>query len=116
LGARRAVEYGDDLFTSEDTDNLIDVRHFFEQPIALAFRQTARDDDGADPTLPLQFEHLSHDCQRFLPRRLDETAGIYDDDIRAVRVRCQREPILRELAEHPLAVHCVFGAAEADEG
>ena len=116
LRAADPIENRCDLFPSEDADDLIDVRHFFEQPIALALGQTAGDDDGADPALPLQFEHLSDDGQRFLPGRLDETAGIDDDDIRAVRVRRQRETILRELAEHPLAVHCVFGAAEADEG
>ena len=47
---------------------------------------------------------------------LEEAAGVNDDRVRRRRVRRDRQSILGQQAEHPLAVDEVLGAAEADEG
>ena len=111
----RAIHYRADLLATEDADDAIDVGHFLEQRIALALREAAGDDHGANLALLLEVEHLADDTQRFLSGRLDEAAGVDDDDVGAAGIGHQGVAVLRELAEHALGVHEVLGTAEADE-
>ena len=54
--------------------------------------------------------------ERLLPGRLDEPAGVDDDDVGPVGVGREGVAVLGELAEHPLGIDDVLRAAEADEG
>ena len=46
---------------------------------------------------------------------LKKAAGIDHNRIGLGRIRCNREPVLGEKAEHPLAIHKILGATEAHE-
>ena len=111
-----AIDDLDDLLAAEDADDVIDAGHLGEQGVALAFGETAGDDDGAEPALLLEREHLADDAERLLAGRFDEAAGVDDDDIGAVGVGREGVAVLRQLAEHALAIDEVLRAAEADEG
>ena len=60
---------------------------------------------------PLELEHLADDGFRFLPRALDEAAGVDDDEIGPVRLGDERVAVERQRPEHLLAVDQVLGAA-----
>ena len=105
-----------DLLAAEDADDVIDAGHFLQQLVLLAFGQAAGHDDGADPALLLEGQHLANDGERFLPGRLDEAAGVDDDHVGAVGVRRQGVAVLGQFAEHALGIDQVLGTAEADEG
>ena len=77
--------------------------------------QAAGDDDPLEQARPLAVEHLVDHAQRFLPGRVDEAAGVDDDQVGLLRVRDQDVAILREEAEHPLGVDQVLGATQAHE-
>ena len=87
-----------------------------QQLVLLALGQAAGDDDGPDPALLLEVEHLADDAERLLPGRLDEAAGVDDDDVGPVGVGDERVAVLGELAEHALGIDEVLRTAEADEG
>ena len=81
----------------------------------LPLGQAAGDDDGADLALLLQVEHLADDAERLLPGRLDEAAGVDDDDVGPVGVGDEGVAVLGQLAEHALGIDGVLRAAEGDE-
>src|SRR5262249_36447936 len=105
-----------DFLAAEDADDLIDAGDFLEQVLMLAFGQAAGDDDRADAALLLEGQHFADDTKRFLAGRLDEAAGVDDNDIGAVGVGDERVAVLGELAEHGFGIDGGFRAAEADEG
>ena len=110
------VHHLDDFLTPENTDDLIDFRHLFQQHFTLAFGHATRHDDRSDPSGFLQRQHLPDDAQRFLPGRFDEPAGVDDHDVRTVGIRLQRITILGQLAEHPFGINEVLRATKAHEG
>ncbi len=105
-----------DLLAAEDADDLVDLGHLVQEHLALAFGQAAGDDHPLDLPEPLAVEHLADHPERLLPRGVDESAGVDDDQVGPLRVRHQGVPVLRQQPEHPLGVDEVLGAAEADEG
>ena len=78
--------------------------------------EATRDDYSPRPTLALQLQHLVDSTKRLRSRLFDETACVDDDEIRAIRIAYQVVTVNFEQAQHPLAVHRVLGAAEADKG
>src|SRR5262249_9953242 len=80
-----------------------------------AFGETAGDDDGADAALLFQLEHLADDAERFLPRWLDEAAGVDYDDVGAVGIGHERIAVLRELAQHALRIDKVLRTAKTNK-
>ena len=61
------------------------------------------------------FGHFENGVHRFLLRRLDEAAGVDDQDVGIVGARREFVAVARENAHHHLAIHEVFGASQADE-
>jgi hypothetical protein len=53
---------------------------------------------------------------RFLLGRVDERAGVYDDDVGLVLIGDDFHAGLVEVADHDLAIHEVLCAAEGNEG
>src|SRR5262249_23515524 len=110
-----AVNDLDDLLAAKDADDVIDPGHLFKQGIALALGQAPGHDDGTDPALLLEVEHLADDGQGFLASGFDEAAGIDDDDVGAIGLGGEGVAGLRELAEHAFGIDEVLGAAKADK-
>ena len=111
----RAVDDLRDLLAAEHADDLIDLRHRFEQDVALPFGHAAGDDHRTDLAGLLERQHLADDRQRFLPGRFDEAAGVDHHHIGAGRVGLERVAVLGEFAEHPFRVDGVLRAAKRDE-
>ncbi len=111
--AARSLDDADDLLAAEDADDLIDLGHLLEQH-RLSCRSARQPATTTEPTRPclLQLEHLADDGERFLPGRLDEAAGVDDDDIGPVGVRSQGVAVLGQLAEHALGIDQVLWAAK----
>ena len=87
-----------------------------EQRFLLPLGQAAGDDHAAELALALELEHLVDRGERLVPGRLDEAAGVDDDEVGALRLVDQLVAVELQQAEHPLAVDEVLRAAEADEG
>jgi hypothetical protein len=112
----RPVEDLGDLLPAEHAHQVIDPGHLAQQVVLAALGQAARHDDGADPALLLEGQHLADDPQRLLPGRLDEAAGVDDHHVGAFGLACQGVAVLGQLTEHALGIDQVLGAAQADEG
>ena len=74
---------------------LVDLGHFVEKHLALAFGQAAGDDHALDLTEPLAVEHLADHAQRLLPGRVDEPARVDDDKVGRPGIRDEGIAILR---------------------
>ena len=72
--------------------------------------QAAGDDDPA-----VGVQRLTDGLQRLLHRRVDETAGVDDDQLRLVIAGHQPVSLRAQLGEDALRVHQVLGTAEADK-
>ncbi len=104
-----------DLLAAEDADDLVHLGELIEQDISLPLGQAAGDDDPFDLPCPLTAQQFLDDAARFLPGRIDEPAGIDDDQVGLLILGHKHEPVLRQQPEHPLGVDKILGAAEADE-
>jgi hypothetical protein len=63
----------------------------------------------------LVLRHFQNRVHRFLLRRVNEAAGIDDDDVRLVGLGREFMPARGELTHHDFAIDQIFGAAEADK-
>ena len=111
-----AVDDLGDFFAAENADDVIDLGNLLEEVLLLAFGQAAGHDHRPHAPLLLERQHLANDAERFLPGRLDETAGVDNNHVGAVRVGSKCVPVLGQPAEHALRIDQVLGAAQADEG
>ena len=114
--SQSAVDDLGDFFAAENADDVIDLRNLLEKILLLAFGEAASHDYRPHAPLLLEGQHLANDPKRFLPGRLDETAGVDNNDVGAVRVGSKCVPVLRKPAEHALRIDQILGAAQADEG
>ena len=104
-----------DLLAAEDAHDLVHLGELIEQDILLPLGQAAGDDDPFDVPGAFPPEQLLDDPARLLPGRVDEPAGIDDDQVRFLSLGHQHKPVLRQQSEHPLGIDKVLGAAEADK-
>ncbi len=65
--------------------------------------------------LALELRHLEDGVDRLLLGRVDERAGVDDDDVGVAGVGGDLVPGLSRVAQHDLAVDEVLRAAERDE-
>ena len=113
--AQDPIGHPGDLLAAEDADDLVDLGKLLEQDVFLPLGQAAGDDHALDRPGALPLEHLLDHAARFLPGRVDEPAGIDDDQVGLLPLGHQREPVLRQQPEHPLGIDQVLGAAQADK-
>ena len=104
-----------DLLAAEDAHDLVHLGELIEQDILLPLGQAAGDDDPFDVPGAFPPEQLLDDPARLLPGRVDEPAGIDDDQVRFLSLGHQHKPVLRQQSEHSLGIDKVLGAAEADK-
>ena len=96
-------------------DHRIDLRNVLLDFVAIAFHQAAGNDQLLRPAADLVLRHLQDRVHRLLLGRVDERAGVHDDDVGVFGARRDLGPTLREQAHHDLAVHQVLGTAQAHE-
>ena len=87
-----------DLLAAEDADDLVDLGDLVQEHLALAFGQAAGDDHALDLAVPLAVEHLADHAQRLLPGRVDEAAGVDDDEVGRLRVGHEGVAVLGQQA------------------
>lgn len=105
-----------DFFSAKDAYQVVDVGAFGEQGRLLAFGETPGDDDTPQVAAAFECQHFINGSKGLGPSGFDEPAGIYDGEIGLSRVADQLVTVELEPAEHSLAIHGVFGAAETNEG
>jgi hypothetical protein len=105
----------DDVLAVEHADEAIDARRVVQELRLVPLHETAGDDNPLALSRRLQLDGLADLLERFVLRRLEEAAGVDDDRVGAAGVGRDRQPVLGEEAEHPLAVDEVLRTAEADE-
>ena len=82
----------------------------------MPLNQATRDDHPLALAVGLQIDRVADFLQRFGLGGFQKAARVDDDRIGFAGIRGDRQPVLREQAEHALAVHKVLGTAKADEG
>jgi hypothetical protein len=105
---------GRSSYSRTDIFRLIDLRNRFLQIAAILLDHAAGDDEPLDAA-PLPLGNLENRVDRFLLRRVNESARVDDDDVGLGKIiRNDDVRLLAQLAEHDLAVHEIFRAAEGD--
>ncbi len=100
----------------EHADEPIDPRRIRKQFRFMPLHQTPRHDHA--PALPLHLhpDRIPNLRKRFRLRRFQKPACIDHDRIRVRGIRRDLQAILCQQPEHPLAVHEVLRASQADKG
>ena len=63
--ADKPVSDSVNFVSTEDANDVVDLRHFFQQRSADSFRQAARNDDALRATFLFEVEHFLDDRLRF---------------------------------------------------
>ena len=77
--------------------------------------EAACDDQAAAAAALLVLGHVEDGRDRLLLGRLDEGAGVDDQDIGLGRIGRELDAVLLEDAEHDLCVNEILGTAKTDE-
>ena len=95
-----------------NSDPGVHVGHRDLQLLAEALNETARDDYHLYAAGTLEDQTAFNRPRSFFNRRLQETAGVHDEDIGFIRYAAKLKPGLREITQHVLRINEVLGAAE----
>ena len=109
------VAVGDDLPLIGQAHDEVGFGQLRTQFISVALGQAAGDDEAPAAPVGLEVSGLQDRGDGFLFGRLDEAAGVDDDEVGLLgRIR---EPIAVELQKpvHPFGIHRVFRASECDQ-
>ena len=111
----RALNGADDLRHFAGAEHRVDLRNLRLQLVAIALAEAAGHDQPLAGAGLLELRELENGVDRFLFRRIDERAGIDDEDVGFGRVRRQRVAALLREPHHHLGVDEVLRTAERDE-
>ena len=92
----------------------VHLGHFAVEVVDVALGEAAGDEQLFEPARLLVLRHLENGLDGFLLGRLDEAAGVDEDDLRLGGVGDDLVARLFERSEDHFAVHAVLGAAERD--
>jgi hypothetical protein len=107
-------ELGNEVLELGESQKQVDFGDFLLQLVLIALDETPDRDDGFDPLL-LEPRGFQHRIDGFLLRRVDETAGVDEDDIGARQVGRHDGAVAHELSYEPLRVHRRLVAAERND-
>ena len=98
-------------------EHRVHIRYISANLIAVAFDQAARNDQllCAASVADLVIRHFQDRVDAFLLGRIDERAGVDDDDVGVLRGWSQLRTGVVQKAHHHLTIHQIFGAAERDK-
>ena len=102
----------DDLVDRADAENGIDLGKFLENRLAVALGHAARDDDALEAFVLLEPGNIENIVDSFLFCRLDEGAGVDDDDISLGLVGRDLVARVEKVMKHNLGVELIFRTAE----
>ena len=114
-GLRSHSGGGEDVFEFAGADDGVDLGDVFLDFVAIALDEASGDDELLGFAMRLMAGHLEDGVDRFLLGRVDEGAGVDDQDVGGFGVAGDARAGVVEQAHHDFAVDEVFGAAEADE-
>src|SRR5579863_7083504 len=106
------VENGFELAGADDG---VDLRNVFADLVAIALDEAAGDDELARGAGGFVARHLEDGVDRLLPGRVDEAAGVDDEDFGVLGARGKARAGAVEQAHHDLAVDEVLGAAQRNK-
>ncbi len=105
---------GDEMMELRKAEKQIDLRNLLLQFLLVSLNETTDRDDRLHAAL-LQFRGFEHRVDRFLLRRVDEAAGIDEDDVGRLELGRDDGAVPDQLADEPLRVHGRFVTAEGDD-
>ena len=96
-------------------DDSINFRNVLANLVAVTLDKTSRHNELTGGPGSLMLRHFEDGIDRFLFGRIDEGAGIDDQDFGVSRIRGHLGARAVQQSHHHLAVNQVFGAAERDK-
>ena len=103
---------GGNVIVAARAEDAVHLGHLLQNFVLVALGQAAGDQNFSQPALLLQLRHLEDVGNGLLLGRVDEAAGVDNDQIRAVRLAGDPVTGLLKPEEHLLRIDLVFGAAE----
>ncbi len=103
---------GKQLLIGGHAHQQVDLGNFGAQIFTIALHEAARDDQHAAFSALFVFGHIENRVDRFFLCGEYEAAGVDDDDLGLARIGDNGVARLAEHAQHDLAVHAVFRAAQ----
>ena len=104
-----------DLVNRAYTKNGIDLGEFLEDCLTVALGHTTRDDDALEALVFLEPRNIKDIVDGFLFCRLDEGAGVDDDNIGFGLVGRDLISRLEKVVKHYLGVKLIFRTAERNK-
>ena len=108
-------ECGDQMMKIREAQEEIDFGHLFLQFFLITLHETADRHDRLDPAGPLELCRFEDRVDRFALRRVDESAGVDEDDVGVGKVVGERGAVAHQVAHQPLGVDGGLVAAEGDD-
>ena len=93
----------------------VDLRQLLTDVAAVALHQASRDDQLLGAANPFVFRHFEDRVDGFFLGRVDETAGIYDQNFGLIGMWRQLVAAGHQLPHHHFTVHKVFGTTQTDK-
>jgi hypothetical protein len=117
VAARCKARGSENRFQLAGADDGVDLWDILLNLVTVAFNQAAGDDDalGLAAILLLVLDHFEDRVDRLLFGRVDEAAGVNDDDLGVFSIRRQFGSIVVEQPHHHLGVNEVLRAAKGDK-
>ncbi len=113
--AHQSISNLRDLFSSEHSDQRVNLWTVFKQLFFLPFRQTACDDNTFRLASFLEGQHFVDRTERLSSRLFDKPTRIHHNEISVHWITDQLVAIKFEQAHHSFAIDCVFWAAQTDK-
>jgi len=114
-GRRPTADCSDNVWYFASSEDGVDFGNFLPELVAVALCKTTGHDEPLTVALRLVPRHLEDRVDRFLLRRVDESAGIDDDDVRTRRIRREVVAGVARKPEHYFRVDEILGTPERDE-
>ena len=115
VGAQLAFAGLQDFFDFAGADHRVHFGNLLADVVAETLDHAARDNQFLRAAEFFVLGHFQDGVHRFFLRRLDEAAGVNDQDVGFARARRKFVTSARENAHHHLAIHEVLRASQADK-
>jgi len=93
----------------------IHLRHFPLQLVPITLHKATHDKELLELSFPLSLRHFENGLDGLFHRRLNESAGVDDSDVRFVQSCHKPVFLLRQPSQDVLAVDEVLGATQTDD-
>ena len=108
-------ERGHQVVEVREAKEQVDLGDLGRELCAIALDQAPHRDDGLDAARSLESRRIEHRVDRLLFRRVDEPAGVDEDDVGVRQVRRHDRAVTHQLTDQPLRVDGRLVTAEGDD-